>query len=330
MAKIFKNLSLFQKDMISEKITTTVLEKCMNLQKNETCLIVADTRTKELAKPFFETAKQMVGKQATFVVMEPRKNNGDEPTPEVKNTMMSHNVQLLITSKSLSHTDARRTACQKGARIASMPGITKDILERCVDLDYLKLNNINEQLRSVLIGSSVISITGENGTNITTAVTVTHGIRPGQFHKPGDFGNLPSGEVDSGVILEKTNGTLVVDCSMAGIGKLKSPLTFTIEKGIVTSITGNKAEELKTLLDSIGQDAYKIAELGIGTNPKAKITGNILEDEKVKGTFHMALGNDVSYNGTNNIPLHLDGISNKPTIVIDGKTIMKNGSFCFP
>lgn len=316
--------------MISEKTTITVLKHCMNLKTTENCLIVADTKTKTIAEPFFNKAQEMQGKKAKMVIMEPREHNGDEPTEEVQKLMMKYTVQLLITSKSLSHTSARREASKQGARIASMPGITEDMLNRCVDIDYNALGQTNEQLRNAILNSSTIHITAKNGTDITTAVTITHGIRPGQFHKPGDFGNLPSGEVDSGVLLEKTNGTLVVDCSMAGIGKLNSPLTITIKNGFAIDITGEKAIELKELLDSVGPDAYKIAELGIGTNPQAIITGKILEDEKVKGTFHMALGNDVSYDGTNDIPLHLDGISNEPTITVDDKKIIEKGEFLFP
>ena len=81
------------------------------------------------------------------------------------------------------------------------------------------------------------------------------------------------------------------------------------------------------MLDKAGKNAYKIEEFGIGTDPKAKLSGIVLEDEKVKGTVHFALGNDLSYGGKNNVPIHLDGVIRKPTIIVDKKTIMKNGKF---
>lgn len=311
--------------MIDEKVVKTVLESCMALKKNEKCLIVTDTNKIDIAEPFFTLASKM-SKDAKISIMTPLKNNGDEPTEEVAQLMKEYDVELLITSKSLSHTAARRNANEKGARIASMPGINEDMLNRCVELNYTELGETNDKLRSKISSSKGIHITSPGGTDIKTTVTETHGTNPGQFHNKGDFGNLPSGEVDSGVILEKTNGTLVIDCSMAGVGKIEDKLTIKIEKGIATEITGEKSDELKEILDEVGPDAYIIAELGIGTNPKAIITGNILEDEKVKGTIHMALGNDMSYGGDNDIPLHLDGICDKPTIIIDDEeTIMKDG-----
>ena len=80
------------------------------------------------------------------------------------------------------------------------------------------------------------------------------------------------------------------------------------------------------MLESVNdKNAFNIAELGIGTNPAAKITGHVLEDEKVRGTCHIALGNNVFYGAKINVPLHLDGIIKKPTIYLDSRMIMENG-----
>jgi leucyl aminopeptidase (aminopeptidase T) len=91
-------------------------------------------------------------------------------------------------------------------------------------------------------------------------------------------------------------------------------------------VTGGKeAEELSKKLDDVGERSRNIAEFGIGTNDAAKITGSILEDEKVMGTVHLALGNNVSMGGTVDVPLHLDGLIMNPTVEMDGRIIMKNG-----
>ena len=177
----------------------------------------------------------------------------------------------------------------------------------------------------ILPSSKEIRITTELGTDIRTSVTEVHGATPGLYTEKGLWGNLPTGEVDSGV--KNTNGKLIVDASFGGLGKINSPLTLTIKDNKVESIEGERADELKEMLDKVGKDAYKMAELGIGTNEKAIVTGNILEDEKVKGTIHMAVGNDMSYGGENNVPIHLDGVISKPTIYIDDKMIMKNREF---
>ena len=145
--------------------------------------------------------------------------------------------------------------------------------------------------------------------------------------KSGDYGNLPAGEVHFSPLEKTSNGSYVVDGSQAGLGKIKK-LKFKVEKGFVKKIEGNRSKELIKLLDSVkDKNAYGIAECGIGMNEKAIITGKILEDEKVKGTCHIALGNNKSYGGKLDVPLHLDGIIKNPSIFVDNEEIMREGKF---
>lgn len=99
-----------------------------------------------------------------------------------------------------------------------------------------------------------------------------------------------------------------------------------IKNGLATKITGGKAaKKLVKTLDQIGPKTRNIAELGIGTNPLAQLSPNILEAEKVYSTCHVALGSNISYGGQVDIPFHSDGIVLKPTLQIDGKIIVKSG-----
>ncbi len=125
-----------------------------------------------------------------------------------------------------------------------------------------------------------------------------------------------------------TNGVFVVDGSMAGIGDLggKKPITIRVENGYAVEITGGEeADLLKSKLEPLGKPAFNVAELGVGTNDAARIIGNILEDEKVMGTIHIALGNNMSMGGTVDVPIHLDGIVKDPTVELDGRLLMKDG-----
>jgi len=75
------------------------------------------------------------------------------------------------------------------------------------------------------------------------------------------------------------------------------------------------------------KNARNVAEFGIGTNDKAKIIGNILQDEKVMGTCHIAFGNNSAMGGKVYSEVHVDTILERPTIIIDGKILMKDGKF---
>jgi leucyl aminopeptidase (aminopeptidase T) len=100
-----------------------------------------------------------------------------------------------------------------------------------------------------------------------------------------------------------------------------------VRNGKVYEIKGERSEELITRLDKAGPKAYIVAEFGIGLNPKAEVKGTILEDEKVIGTVHIAVGNNLSYGRDNDVPIHLDGVIRDPDIFVDGKMIMKKGRF---
>ena len=79
------------------------------------------------------------------------------------------------------------------------------------------------------------------------------------------------------------------------------------------------------MIDRLGDDARNIAELGIGTNPATRISGNVLECEKVVGTAHVALGNSLHIGGATDVPFHSDGVINRPTILAGDTPLIEEG-----
>ena len=60
-------------------------------------------------------------------------------------------------------------------------------------------------------------------------------------------------------------------------------------------------------------------------NPKAKIIGNVLEDEKVLGTVHVAVGDNSTFGGKCECGIHMDGIIKNPTLIVGKNTILEDG-----
>ena len=114
---------------------------------------------------------------------------------------------------------------------------------------------------------------------------------------------------------------------MASLGLIKNAnLNFEVKDGYAEKITGGiLAKKLNAQLDKIGKASRNIAEFGIGTNDSAKLSGILLEDEKVMGTIHIAIGNNISMGGSVNVPIHLDGVIKKPTVYLDDSIIMRDG-----
>jgi leucyl aminopeptidase (aminopeptidase T) len=311
--------------MISESIIKTVLEKVLCLKENEKFLVITDTDKEELAKPFYDYAKNI--SDAEIIMFKALNVDGEEPPQEVSESMKNKDVVLIITKASLTHTKAVREALTTGGRGVSCPGITKEMLERCVDIDYNQLKQFHNFLHPIIKSSQEIKITDDNGTNIIVKVRNTRGDSESLIKdQPGKAGNLPMGEVDSGI--ETANGKIVIDGSMSGVGIINNPIELEVKDKMVKIISENsESKKLKELLDNIGENAYLLAELGIGTNPKSILTGEVLEDEKIKGTIHFAVGNDTTYGGDNNVPIHLDGVITKPTMIVDNKVIIRNGRY---
>jgi leucyl aminopeptidase (aminopeptidase T) len=256
------------------------------------------------------------------------KVNGEEPPLEVSAAMQEYGTVILLTSKSLSHTQARREATKKGVRIASMPNITEEILKRSIDINYDELKKMTSKVCYALDKAKEAHVTTELGTDIRFSLKdrKAHGTSAGIYNRNGLWGNLPEGEAFIAPVEGTAYGHFVVDGSIAGFGKARHPLVFFVEKGFVKKIMdGKRPPKIEALLDKTGKLSRNIAEFGIGLNKKAKVTGIVLEDEKAYGTCHLALGNNIGFGGKVDVPLHIDCVIKKPTITLDGKVIMRKG-----
>lgn len=310
-----------------DSASSKAIIECMAVKKNEKILVITDEIKREIGYSLYSNAVRL-GYKALFVEMKSGKINGEEPSQEIAHLMQQFDVVFVPTAKSLTHTDARRNASKKGVRIATFPGITKEVMIRGLNADYNKISRLSVKLKKVLEKGKEIRVTSPAGTDISFSIMGrTAYASKGLFHKKGESGNLPTGETFLAPVERTSNGVFVVDGSMAGLGLIKkSNIKIEVKNGFASRITGGSiAVRLKKMLDSIGKNARNIAEFGIGTNDKAKLSGILLEDEKVMGTVHIALGNNVSMGGNVNVPIHLDGVIKEPTVYIDGKEILKDG-----
>ncbi|MEW6003771.1 MAG: aminopeptidase [Stygiobacter sp.] len=303
------------------------IKDCMGAKKGESILIVTDEFKNKIGYSLFVNAKKL-GHESVYLEFKSREMHGQEPPTQIAEMMKLFDVVLCPTEKSLTHTNARRNASALGVRIATFPGITEEIMIRGLNADYNKIAALTIKLQQILNDVNIVKVTAPNGTDITLDITGRKALpSKGLFHNKGESGNLPTGEAYIAPLEGKSNGVFVVDGSMSGVGVIdKKPITIQVENGFATKISGGiQAKKLESTLNKYGKLARNIAEFGIGTNDKAKLSGVILEDEKVMGTIHIALGDNKSMGGNVDVPIHLDGIVKKPTVYFDGKMIMKNG-----
>lgn len=318
-----------------EKIAKKIINESLKIKNNERVLILTDPKRYDLANSFFKVCSKK--HDTVILTIKEMKYDGAKLSDFVKQHLKICDVLLAYTTMSVSHTKSVLEARSKGVRVASLPGITKDIYKRAIDVDFKKMANYTNKLKEIFIKGEKVKVTSKKGTNITFLIK----NRPiyelnAICTKKGDFINLPDGEMMVAPVENSMNGKIVIDLSMMPdqmteygiIGKLENEnITLNVENGEIINYSNNKASNiLKNVIKSADKNANIIAEFAIGTNPKAKIIGNILEDEKVLQTCHFAFGSNTTFGGKNQSNIHLDGIIDKPTIYLDGKKIIANGN----
>jgi leucyl aminopeptidase (aminopeptidase T) len=301
----------------------TAITQCLALEETEFCCIVTDDERQPIGEALYDVASEVTD-DATIVRFPPGASHGAEPPEPVSSAMAESDMFLAPTTKSLSHTRARGEANEAGARGATLPGITEEVFTTGLQADYETIAQHCEDVLEQVEGADEIRVTSPQGTDIT----FEPGSREwhddtGIVHEAGAFSNLPAGEVF--VSPETANGTYVVDGTMMPHGLLDEgqTLEFDVEDGQVTRISDDDIRaQVEEAAEAVGDSAYNLAELGIGTNVAVtELVGSVLLDEKAGGTVHIALGDDAGIGGDTEAPIHFDGILREPTVFADGDEI---------
>jgi leucyl aminopeptidase (aminopeptidase T) len=300
------------------------LRRNLGLGENERVLIVTDAEKIGIGRAFEEAARRIAGSVELLEVPLAHRN-GQEPPADAGRRMLDADVVLAPTSHSLSWTLARRNATEAGARFASMPTITEETILRTLGIDYEPVRERANRLCDLLDAGSKVHVVTASGTDLRLDVVdrEAHGRKGGIYLEPGHWGNLPCGEAFVAPVEGTAEGVYVVDASQAGVGAVAEPIRVVVANGRAVSIEGGEeAHTLAAVLEAVGDPAaYAIAELGIGCNHAARVTGITLEDEKVLGTCHIALGSNDLFGGTVRVDSHLDGVIRDPEIRIDGALV---------
>jgi leucyl aminopeptidase (aminopeptidase T) len=304
---------------------STVVKRCLAVRAGEEVLVIADEGTRSIGEALREEAAG-VGADAVLMAMDPREVDGGEPPNTVAGALAACDVFIAPTTRSLSHTVARKRASEAGARGATMPGVTVDMLARVMAVDFETMAARSRAVATLLSGADSAHVTCPRGTDFRLDLTGREGIPDdGALTQPGMFGNLPCGE---GFIAPRGgNGQVVVAATLASVGMANEPVTLTVEDGRLVGAEGGLGPRFLELLHSAGELGTNLAELGVGTNDKAQLTGNVLEDEKILGTIHVAFGASAGIGGTVSVPIHLDVVILDPTLDVGGKRVLESGKY---
>ncbi|KPU63044.1 leucyl aminopeptidase [Thermococcus sp. EP1] len=342
-------------------VSRKVMEDVLAVESGEEILIITNPgEVFDISLSLFNAAKEFKAKP-TIIIQEPKGSLDYAERAVIEAIKSGPDIVLSISEKKLgkdayglnigyigrdnkkyTHIFEKLLRGDKRIRSFWSPGITKEIYLRSVLIDYIKLREEANILAEILAKGKEVHITTEKGTDLWINIK---GRRPlkddGDFRKPGRGGNLPAGEVFISPAIGKSDGVIVFDGTLGLGGESiipKEPVKVYVENGFIVRIEGK--DEAKKLEEAIrnaekmalemekeeyAKNSWHLGELGIGLNPRAQMSGKLLEDEKIRKTIHIAIG----ANYDNDAPAlnHYDCLVWNPTVEVDGEKIMDKGNF---
>jgi len=328
------------------KAANMITDFYLGIKPGEEVALIRDTRVGEFpgAEALVEAvaaAASLKGAEVQIVNYVSRPIAGMEPPRAVVAAMKAADVVILMTTLSIIQTIGATEAIASGTRLLMLPPTryinnSLDMLYRLMPTDSKEVEDriiLAEKLVERFRAGTQVRVTSTTrGTDITLGIgKLKIHYNPTTVREPGQRTIVPGGQVTAGVTEGQSEGRFVVDGSASPMYRpLQDPVEIIVKEGKVTAINGNEdAREYREFLGSLDDpQVYRIAEVGVGFHPRAKLSGTPLEDERIFGAAWIALGTNVHLGGTVKAKIHSDCVMLPPLKVsIDGKTILKNNEF---
>ena len=299
------------------------LEHLFKLSTNDNILVLTDTYSAAIAEAFKKAGVEKGCSVSLYQIDNDRRPLQEIPA-ELEKLLPGKTTVLNIIKSFPEEISFRikwihRVEENKLVRMGHMPGITDEMMLNSVNVDFGGMKTTADKLIETLANAVQLHITTDAGSDILLGVAGRKFIGDIEIN-PGKMGNIPCGEIYCAPLETEANGIIVFDASIGDIGLLKQPLKVYITDGRITKFESNDKELEKRIaeLTDVDDEARVIGELGIGVNPGARVTGNMLEDEKSLGTSHIAFGNNADFvgGGKNHSKIHRDYLFYRPTIEI--------------
>jgi len=300
------------------------IKMSLSLNPGEQFLLVTDKQKMEIAEALAYWAKESGAETTTYLMTETLRPIST-PTGLFKKLIEQASAVLYLLDARIEEKPFRgymvKTGVETG-RICMMPGLTRDMMERLVNIDFSELTNKGQKLIEALQDAEDVLVENALGTRVQFSVKGRKWKNDnGDISRKGQHGNLPAGEVFTAPVEDSFSGKIAIGLidDKLGQGVMK------FEKG---RLVGFEGDGIAQIVANIGEDETGkiIGEFGIGTNPQAKICPNMLEAEKASGTAHFAIGDSYGL-GKNASSHHYDALADKISISARGVPLIKNGEF---
>ncbi|WP_419162917.1 aminopeptidase [Candidatus Palauibacter sp.] len=299
------------------------------VQPGEVVVIVTDPTMRRYAEAVAAAARK-AGGAVTVCIIPMREQDGQEPPPPVARAMSEAAVIFSPVRISITHTRAMRAALEAGARACMMTAYTDAIMtsSALLETDFAAQADVCRRLGAAFTEGESARLTSPRGTDLRFGIEGRVANVLTNIPEPGELAPVPDIEVNVVPVTGSAEGSLIFDASVPylGIGILDEPIVCAVRDGAVVEMTGGaQADVLREHLESFGDPhCFNVAELGVGLNPNARLTGEMLEDEGVMGTIHIGIGTSHTLGGEIVAPTHYDLLMWEPTIAVDGRIVQRD------
>ena len=317
-------------------VWATNVIRCLAVTRDERLAVLVDEPLIDAGLRVCDAANEIGAQVSMSVLPDSSRPIAMADAPFIASLAEVDAVLLWLASTTTAEFGAHRhpiyqRAQTLGTRLAFGAQIDDDILRYEMSADYEAMRVLCAALAARLEGRRHVRVTTPAGTDCTFGIEGRSWlIDDGRIDSPSAFGNLPGGEIYIAPLRTGAEGVCVIDCSIAveGLGILERPIEITFREGRIVDVAGGpEAEAVREVIARAGSGADIVAELGIGTNDQARLTGKIITDEKVLGTAHVAFGhNKGSYGGDNEATIHVDGVMADASIWVDGTLAFERGA----
>jgi len=217
-------------------------------------------------------------------------------------------------------------------RYICLVGMDKDMLVRTVArLDFPKLKAFMEKITEKTKAAKRVVVQNAAGTCVEFDNDENNPFDNDDGDASGPGMHFLAGQISWCPKFDTIRGNITFDGSLTPpVGLLTSPVELTVEEGRIVEIKGGKeAAALKNWLLSFNHpNMFRLAHICYGFNPGARLTGNVLEDERVWGCTEWGIGYMNKFDAPPagiDAPSHCDGICLNSTVILDGKAVLKDG-----
>lgn len=320
------------KDQEKMDVATHLLVHCGALREGERLLIIGDATTQDLLN-YFVVSAQSLGAIVETVVIRAASRHGIELDDDIASRLLQADLVIALTLKSIAHTRARLALNAKGGRFLSLPGYTQALFaDPALMVDYGAQLPLTRTVSTAFTRGSKVRVRSKAGTDIRLNIVAREGnCCPGFVNEQFGLGSPPDIEANVSPVEADSDGIVVVDGSVTTeeLGLLETPIVLHVKGGKIVRFESDNAKYVRLCETTFARVesplAYVLAECGVGLNPLARLTGNMLTDEGVLGCVHFGFGSNSTVGGQNDVPFHLDFVIRNASLWVDDVPLLTDG-----